>query len=270
MSGLCARSAFFSAASARRRHFSMRSIRRRWRPAGAEAMRHFTSSGRKPPPRSWGNVRYWGVRQSLLLALGGHHARPSTSLTVEVTPPRRAARCAQAKPSARTPNAARRAAGRGFGRSDAGASTSDHNPSLRRPRRRQPAGPSAFRGPFMALTLLLIKSAGVGLAVAAPVGPMSLLCMRRTLTEGWRRGLATGAGIAVGDGLYAAVAALGLAGVTAFANANQSMLHLAAGLFLLWLGLATFRRRENEAAVLAAPSTVAAFWQSILLTLTNP
>jgi len=122
----------------------------------------------------------------------------------------------------------------------------------------------------MALTLLLIKSAGVGLAVAAPVGPMSLLCMRRTLTEGWRRGLATGAGIAVGDGLYAAVAALGLAGVTAFANANQSMLHLAAGLFLLWLGLATFRRRENEAAVLAAPSTVAAFWQSILLTLTNP
>jgi len=122
----------------------------------------------------------------------------------------------------------------------------------------------------MSLTLLILKSAGVGLAVAAPVGPMSLLCMRRTLAEGWRRGLATGAGIAVGDGLYAAVAALGLAGVTAFANAHQSMLHLAAGLFLLWLGLATLRRREADAARLTASSALSAFWQSILLTLTNP
>ena len=122
----------------------------------------------------------------------------------------------------------------------------------------------------MSLPILLIKSAGVGLAVAAPVGPMSLLCMRRTLAEGWRRGLATGAGIAVGDGLYAAVAALGLAGVTAFANAHQSMLHLAAGLFLVWLGLATLRRRPAEAVSPAASSALAAFWQSILLTLTNP
>lgn len=122
----------------------------------------------------------------------------------------------------------------------------------------------------MSLTLLLIKSAAVGLAVAAPVGPMSLLCMRRTLTEGWRCGLATGAGIAVGDGVYAAVAAMGLAGVTAFANAHQSMLHLAAGLFLLWLGFTAFRRRDAEASRATATSAWSAFWQSILLTLTNP
>jgi threonine/homoserine/homoserine lactone efflux protein len=123
----------------------------------------------------------------------------------------------------------------------------------------------------MSLTLLLLaKSAAVGLAVAAPVGPMSLLCMRRTMTEGWRRGLAIGAGIAVGDGLYAAVAALGLAGVTAFASAHQSMLHLAAGLFLLWLGLVSLRRRGAEPAPAKRGTTFAAFWQSVLLTLTNP
>jgi threonine/homoserine/homoserine lactone efflux protein len=99
---------------------------------------------------------------------------------------------------------------------------------------------------------------------------MSLLCMRRTMTEGWLRGLATGAGIAVGDGLYAAVAALGLAGVTAFANAQQSTLHLAAGLFLVWLGLVSLRRRGAEPAPDERAMPFSAFWQSVLLTLTNP
>jgi threonine/homoserine/homoserine lactone efflux protein len=51
----------------------------------------------------------------------------------------------------------------------------------------------------MPLPYLLLKAAGFGLAVAAPVGPMSLLCMRRTLAQGWRQGLATGAGIATAD-----------------------------------------------------------------------
>lgn len=55
---------------------------------------------------------------------------------------------------------------------------------------------------------LFLKSSGVGLAVAVPVGPMSLLCMRRTLARGWRPGLATGLGIAAGDGAFASVAAL--------------------------------------------------------------
>lgn len=124
----------------------------------------------------------------------------------------------------------------------------------------------------MSASLLFVKSVGVGLAVAAPVGPMSLLCMRRSLTEGWRRGVATGAGIAVGDAVYAAVAALGLAGVSAFVTANGRWLHLAAGLMLLWLGLMTLRRKpaDGAAEVKAAGSSLAAFWQSVLLTLTNP
>jgi threonine/homoserine/homoserine lactone efflux protein len=121
-------------------------------------------------------------------------------------------------------------------------------------------------------SLLLIKSIGVGLAVAAPVGPMSLLCMRRTLTEGWRRGLATGAGIAVGDAIYAAVAGLGLAGVSAFVTANGRWLHLAAGLCLVWLGLIAFKPKPaaEAAKVAVTGSPLAAFAQSILLTLTNP
>jgi threonine/homoserine/homoserine lactone efflux protein len=117
-----------------------------------------------------------------------------------------------------------------------------------------------------------LKSLGVGLAVAAPVGPMSLLCMRRTLTQGWRPGLATGLGIAVGDGAFAGVAALGLAGLSAFMLTHQRPLHLAAGLFLLWLGLAALGRKPKEKAAPAreAGSLLTTFSGSVLLTLTNP
>lgn len=124
----------------------------------------------------------------------------------------------------------------------------------------------------MSLFLLSVKAAGFGLAVAAPVGPMSLLCMRRTMTLGWRQGLATGLGIATGDGLYAAVAALGLAGVSSFLLAHEQPLHLAAGLFLIFLGARTVLSAGTPAPDEArqAVSWTAAFGGAVLLTLTNP
>jgi threonine/homoserine/homoserine lactone efflux protein len=124
----------------------------------------------------------------------------------------------------------------------------------------------------MAWFLLTLKAAGFGLAVAAPVGPMSLLCMRRTLALGWRQGMATGLGIATGDGLYAAVAALGLAGVSSFLFAHERALHLAAGLLLLWLGVRTARMDGQDRAGAATPaaSWPAAYAAAVGLTLTNP
>ncbi len=121
----------------------------------------------------------------------------------------------------------------------------------------------------MADMWLFVQGMGFGLAVAAPVGPMCLLCMRRTLALGWRSGLATGAGIAVGDGSYACIAVAGLAGLQAFMLAHERPLHLAAGLFLLYLGLKTvFGRREAAAAPPVADGR--AFGSALLLTLTNP
>jgi threonine/homoserine/homoserine lactone efflux protein len=124
----------------------------------------------------------------------------------------------------------------------------------------------------MELVLLYLKAAGFGVAVAAPVGPMSLLCMRRSLTQGWRFGLATGAGIAVADGAYAAVAALGLAGVSAFLLAHERPLHLAAGLFLIWLGVKAFRTPGTRPPEDGRPAASwrSAFGSAVLLTLTNP
>ena len=124
----------------------------------------------------------------------------------------------------------------------------------------------------MSLAPLYLKAAGFGLAVAAPVGPMSLLCMRRTLTRSWRHGIVTGLGIAVGDAAFATVAALGLAGVSAFMLAHEKPLHLAAGLFVLWLGLKTFLKRpDTEASARPeAASFGGLFAGTVLLTLTNP
>src|SRR4051812_2601204 len=84
---------------------------------------------------------------------------------------------------------------------------------------------------------LFFTAAGVGLAIAAPVGPMGMLCIRRTLTGGPRAGLAIGFGIATGDAVYGMIAALGLVGISRFMLAYDRPLHLVAGLFLLFLGL---------------------------------
>jgi threonine/homoserine/homoserine lactone efflux protein len=120
---------------------------------------------------------------------------------------------------------------------------------------------------------LFLKAAGVGVAIAAPVGPMSLLCMRTTLARGWRHGLAIGGGIALGDGAYACVAALGLAGVSRFMLAYERPLHAAAGLFLIYLGLKAFRagRGADEAAEIGrADAWTRELATAALLTLTNP
>ncbi len=115
----------------------------------------------------------------------------------------------------------------------------------------------------------------IGVAVAAPVGPMSVLCMRRTLTAGPRAGLATGAGIALGDALYGAVAASGVAGIMHFMFAYERPLHLTAGAFLMYLSWRTFRAPatpvgHNLPAASGALPAIAAFSSALLLTLTNP
>lgn len=119
---------------------------------------------------------------------------------------------------------------------------------------------------------LYLKALGIGMAIAAPVGPMSLLCMRRSLVQGPRYGLATGVGIAIGDGAYALVAALGLAGVSKFMLAHDRPLHLAAGLFLLYLGVKALVTRDTGDTSRAprSASWPSALTSATLLTLTNP
>ncbi|MDR6388192.1 LysE family translocator [Paraburkholderia phenoliruptrix] len=136
----------------------------------------------------------------------------------------------------------------------------------------------------MSMTSLFFTAAGVGLAIAAPVGPMGMLCIRRTLTGGPRAGLAIGLGIASGDAFYGLIAALGLVGISQFMLAYDRPLHLLAGLFLLYLGVRTLLQKapaetadgeqngngNGKLAQVGRAGALRAYASSLLLTLTNP
>ena len=134
----------------------------------------------------------------------------------------------------------------------------------------------------MSTTSLFFTAAGVGLAIAAPVGPMGMLCIRRTLTGGPRAGLAIGFGIASGDAVYGLIAALGLVGISQFMLSYDRPLHLLAGLFLLYLGVRTLLQKpaadtvdgngtgDCKLAQVGLAGTLRAYASSFLLTLTNP
>jgi threonine/homoserine/homoserine lactone efflux protein len=115
------------------------------------------------------------------------------------------------------------------------------------------------------------RGALLGFSIAAPVGPIGVLCIRRTLAEGRMAGLATGLGAAAADGVYGAIAALGLTWITSLLVDQQSWIRVAGGAFLLWLGVSTFLARPSErAAAAGAGGLSAAFATTFALTLTNP
>jgi threonine/homoserine/homoserine lactone efflux protein len=118
---------------------------------------------------------------------------------------------------------------------------------------------------------LLLKSAFVGVIMAAAVGPIWMLCFRRALAEGFWSGFASGLGAAGADALYAAVAAFGLTFVSDFLIAHRTGFMLGASLFLVWLGVHMFRARPPRAPVAIRASGLAqASGVTLLLTLANP
>ncbi len=114
----------------------------------------------------------------------------------------------------------------------------------------------------------------IGLSIAAPVGPMSVLVIRRTLAESRRAGLISGLGIAAGDTTYGAAGGFGLTFITGFLINEQFWLRLIGGLFLFYLGFKTLLSRPAEKAAAAAPATgqgvASYFFSTYFLTLTNP
>jgi threonine/homoserine/homoserine lactone efflux protein len=118
---------------------------------------------------------------------------------------------------------------------------------------------------------LVGRSVLIGLAVAAPVGPMSLLCIQRTLAVGQSAGLVFGAGIAAGDLTYAAVAAFGVTAISAALLTGTLWIKLIGSLVLAYLGIRIARSRPDTAAK-ASPSSSGfhAFLTAYGLTITNP
>jgi putative LysE/RhtB family amino acid efflux pump len=118
---------------------------------------------------------------------------------------------------------------------------------------------------------LFWKSLSIGFAVAAPVGPMSLLCVHRTLDHGQPAGLAFGAGIAAADFTYAAIAAFGITAVSSLLLAGTCSIKLIGSLLLIVLGVRiALSKPAADLRKSVAGSGLHAFAIAYGLTLANP
>lgn len=84
---------------------------------------------------------------------------------------------------------------------------------------------------------LFSKGFLMGLAIAAPVGPISVLCIQRSLHNGFKVGLMTGLGAALADGTYGLIAGFGLTAISTLLIAHQFWNQLIGGIFLLYFCL---------------------------------
>ena len=118
---------------------------------------------------------------------------------------------------------------------------------------------------------LFIKGFVIGFSIAAPVGPIGILCIQRTLSSGNVQGLVTGLGAATADALYGFIAAFGLTFISNFLVDQSLWFRIIGGLFLCYLGIRAFLRQPQEQTVSLANSTnLSAYGTTFFLTLTNP
>lgn len=123
----------------------------------------------------------------------------------------------------------------------------------------------------MDLLLFFVRGILLGFAIAVPVGPIGLLCIRRTLTYGQLTGLVSGLGAATADGLYGFVAAFGLTLISELMVEQALWLGIGGGLFLCYLGITTFRAEPAaQEASTKGYGLTGAYASTLALTLTNP
>lgn len=120
-------------------------------------------------------------------------------------------------------------------------------------------------------SVLFLKSLFLGLAIAAPLGPIGALCINRTLERGFVAGVAGGLGTALADAVYAALAALGFAAFSDVLGMIDMPLRLIGGTFMLWLGWRSWTPTPpRTAAKVSARDLAGTTAATFLLTITNP
>ncbi|HOW75059.1 MAG TPA: LysE family transporter [Candidatus Competibacteraceae bacterium] len=121
--------------------------------------------------------------------------------------------------------------------------------------------------------LLWFKGMLIGFAIAAPVGPIGLLCIQRTLMRGRWSGVLSGLGAASADALYGCIAGFGLASLAGGLLAWRTELQIVGGLFLLYLGWRTGQTppaAEQAQAPLTRAGLAGDYLSTLALTATNP
>lgn len=118
----------------------------------------------------------------------------------------------------------------------------------------------------------LLKGFAIGFAIAAPVGLIGILCIRRSLASGWLAGFASGLGAATADGIYGCIAGFGLTIISDFLVSQQFIIRLIGGLFLCYLGIKTFLSTVSQEAAKTGEvkSFMGNYLSTFFLTITNP
>jgi threonine/homoserine/homoserine lactone efflux protein len=115
------------------------------------------------------------------------------------------------------------------------------------------------------------KGVLIGFAMAVPIGPIGIMCIRKTLTEGRIRGLIIGLGAATADLLYGSVAAFGLTVISNTLSTQKIWIRLVGGALLLFLGVRTFRALPADPNISNKNNgALKSYLTTIFLTLTNP
>jgi len=116
-----------------------------------------------------------------------------------------------------------------------------------------------------------LKGIFIGFAMAVPVGPIGIMCIRKTLTEGRLRGLIIGLGAATADLFYGCVAAFGLTVISDTLDSQRIWIRLVGGALLLFLGIRTFRAQPTDPKFhIHSSGILRSYLTTVFLTLTNP
>ena len=126
----------------------------------------------------------------------------------------------------------------------------------------------------MVLCMLFVKGALMGFSIAAPVGPIGIICIRRTLSHGIINGFVSGLGAASADACYGMIAAAGLTSLASLLVDNASLMRSGGGVFLIYLGIKTLMTRKTSMTNKPGspvPGVLARSFTSVFfLTLANP
>ncbi|MBW2147640.1 MAG: LysE family transporter [Deltaproteobacteria bacterium] len=119
--------------------------------------------------------------------------------------------------------------------------------------------------------IFFLKGLIIGFSIAAPVGPIGVLCIRRTLAEGRTVGFVSGLGAATADAIYGCIAGFGLTFISRILISQQAWLRFIGGVFLCYLGFKTFLARPaRHAAAAKGTGIIGAYGSTLFLTVTNP
>lgn len=117
-----------------------------------------------------------------------------------------------------------------------------------------------------------IKGGIIGFTIAASIGPIGILCIRRSLANGYLSGLSSGMGIATADGFYGAIAAFGLTFISSFLVKQQIWLQIIGIIFLLYLGVKIFieKPKDNNKEKVESKGLLNDYLSIFFLTIINP